>query len=83
MPPKSISKYAIFKIFPGGTQTPYSFSIHALYSIINIKVFLHQTLADCVADSTKNKFGPLTIKHLPTPTLWLKSQHHIRYQIWS
>ena len=31
------------------------------------KLLLHQALAGYVADSTENKFGPLTIKHLPKP----------------
>ena len=42
---------------------------HILYNIINIKDFLHQTLAGYVVYSTENKFGPLTIKHLPTPMI--------------
>ena len=33
------------------------------------KDFLHQTIAGYVADSTENKFGPLTTKHLPTPIM--------------
>ena len=35
-----------------------------------MKDFLNQTLISYVPDSTENKFGPLTIKHLPTP-MWM------------
>ena len=56
-----------FSKFPGGTP-PDSLQLqHPLYNTISIKDFLHQTLAGYVADLTENKFGPLTIKHLPLP----------------
>ena len=41
--------------------------ILTVYNTISMKDFLNQTLASYVPDSTENKFGPLTIKHLPTP----------------
>ena len=68
MPSKSISKHVIFKFFLGTCpQTPIALACFVQHNKHND--FLNQTLAGYVPDSTENKFGPLTIKHLPTPMI--------------